>query len=697
LEKYAPTPLVAPWNKGSGFFQKNDPGLTPAEASTATRFAPLRIAIGAARAHLAAIENADQRIREIKSETKDKALSKAEREALKCSDEYKKRLAESERHFKTLKAGLIPDLRLAWRGPHREWMDAAMVLDSEGDATFPALLGTGGNDGRMDFTNNYFQRLNELFALEDSAGAPRESCALWFMEALFGGAARTTSSDFKVGQFAPGGAGGANASSGPFGESSLNRVDFVLMLEGAVLFTAALSRRWEADARGRAAAPFAVSGQSAGYASASTADEGARGEQWMPLWALPVGLAELKRLLAEGRAQLGARGAREPLDLARAVARLGTTRGIHAFQRFGYIERNGQSNLAVPLGRFVVPDHSSPALACLDDLQVWLPRLRHQARGQSASTRLVQAERRLANTLFAVAQHPDEPRRWQSVLLQLAEIEAIQITGSGHAAGPIPRLRPEWVLAADDGTAELRLGVAFALQAGKFDPRGVPQRDTEIRRHWLSLQQGRYATSGAGAQQRLVQRADRVLQGRDGVEDAIALVTRRLIEASECGVRSLPLDAARGAAASPADLAKLAAGEVDVQRCLAIARALMALDRVKWARRPARVQVTPRCELPDDAWLAIRMALVPWPLTDGRQVGTDAAILRRLASGDSAGAVSLALRKLRAAGLTVTLRAAVAPYSSARLWAAALAFPISRKTAAEFVARLDPHSVQETA
>ena len=34
LEQYAPTPLVAPWNKGSGFFA-GDPVVGPIEASTA--------------------------------------------------------------------------------------------------------------------------------------------------------------------------------------------------------------------------------------------------------------------------------------------------------------------------------------------------------------------------------------------------------------------------------------------------------------------------------------------------------------------------------------------------------------------------------------------------------------------------------------------------------------------------------------
>jgi CRISPR-associated protein Csx17 len=425
-----------------------------------------------------------------------------------------------------------------------------------------------------------------------------------------------------------------------------------------------------------------MSAQGSGYASAAASDESARGEQWMPLWSQPITIGELRRLLAEGRAQLGARSASEPLDLARAVARLGTARGIHAFQRYAYIERNGQSNLAVPLGRFVVPEHAANALACLDDLEAWLKRLRRAARDRDAPARLAMAERRLADALFALTQHPHEASHWQGVLLRLADIEAIQIHGAGRKAGPIPRLRPEWIRAADDGSAELRLGVAFALQCG--EARGGPRRDG-IRRHWLTLEKGRYQADGS----------DRVIQGRNGVEDAIALLTRRLIEACQRGERRLPLEAGRGFAASHHDLARLLAGDVDLDRCMALARSLMALDISQLERDRLPLQRAPAADWPDDAWMAIRLALLPWPLPDGRRPGVDPAIVRRLQVGELAAALELALRRLRPAGIRCSLRAGASAPATARLFAAALAFPIDRSTAARFAKRLDPTATLE--
>lgn len=695
LEKYEPTPLVSPWNKGSGFFYSNDPGLTPIMNSKAERFGNYRLAIAASHVLLVEMSKADEVVRGIKAETKIKGLTKNQKEAIKTSSAYKKRLAESEKTFKALKTDFIPRCRLLWRGAHREWMDAAMVLDNDGNPVFPALLGTGGNDGRLDFTNNFMQRLNELFDLADEQGRARNLTAQWFTGAIWGGAISGCQIGSAVGQYLPGMAGGANSTTGASGDSLLNPVDFILMLEGAILFTAHATRRLSNNVSSRAAAPFAVSAQGAGYASAADGDESARGEQWMPLWSQPLTLVELRRLLAEGRAQLGTQTATsEPLDLARAIARMGTARGINEFQRYGYIERNGQSNLAIPLGRFRVPEKVSPQISCLDDLDRyrWLSQLRREARDKNASVRLRQAECTLGNALFAVTQRPDSPDDWQSILLSLAKVEGVMASGSGFKAGPIPPLRPEWVKAADDGTIEFRLALSFALQSdvlGKLN-----DWTCAVRRHWLPLKgRNQFAKSGIGAQSRLDTRPDVVLNGRSGVNDAIALIQRRLIEAVQKGERRLPLAPADRAAAAPADLARLLAGEVDLDRTLELARALMALDPYQWRQNPCPPIASRQAVTPDDAWLVIRLAHLPWPLLDGRKINIDPAILRRLESGDAATAFELARRRLRAVSIGSTVQCASVSAETARLWAAALAFPITQKVAADFVCRLDPNAI----
>lgn len=676
LNHYRPTPLLAPWNKGSGFYGSDpDVVLKPLLDSSAERFESIRSGIRAGQALLGEIAVADNNVRQIKAESKDKSLSRTQRESLKESPDYKQRLTESERIFKELKSDLIPDCRLHWRGPQREWMDAALVLDGDDIPRFPALLGTGGNDGRLDFTNNYMQRLGEVFDLSDSKGAARPGAGAWLRAALWQESIAGCQNNKAVGQFLPGTAGGANNSTGPDAESLLNPFDFLLMLEGVLLFSAHATRRLGNSERSRAAAPFVISAQGAGYASAAVNDESARGEQWMPLWSQPITFVELRRLLAEGRAQVGARAVREPLDMARAVARLGVARGISGFQRFGYIERNGQANLAVPLGRFEVRQHIAPTLACLDDIDVWLRRLRSDTRSDNSPARLKQAERYLSDTLFAVIQHPDEAMRWQAVLLALAAVEAVQRTGSGLKAGPMPPLRDEWLLAASQGdgnTPELRLAFAFAMQrvGRQF-----------VRRYWLPLDDRglRYVVNSEG---KLQVNPSVVMEGRNGQDDAIALLTRSLVEGAQQGQRNLPLLVAAKAGSSVSDLSLLLAGQVDLDRTLALARALMALK----AKHLSLLSAPRSNNWPDDAWLAIRLALFPQPIRDdGKIIPADPAIIRRLAAGDAATAVDLALRRLRAAGVGTTIRFASVAAQTARLWAVALAFPIHRSIARRFL------------
>jgi CRISPR-associated protein Csx17 len=80
-----------------------------------------------------------------------------------------------------------------------------------------------------------------------------------------------------------------------------------------------------------------------------------------------------------------------------------------------------------------------------------------------------------------------------------------------------------------------------------------------------------------------------------------------------------------------------------------------------------------------------------------RTIATEPAMVRRLASGDAAGAVELALRRLRASGLRPPLVAAIADPATARRWAAALAFPIAPAVAAAMTDRFENTTARETA
>ena len=690
LDLYAPTPLVSPWNKGSGFYADEDPGLAPLEASLGPRFAGYRSAIEASRGQLDAISKADAEVRRLKDSTKKKKgmspKEAAAAEALKSDPDLKARLAAAEREFKRLKADLFAPFARAWRGGVRDWMDAAMVLGADGKPSWPSLLGTGGNDGRLDFTNNAMQRLGDLFDLASVDGAPAQDAAKLLRNSLWA-LASTAVAVASVGQFMPGNAGGANGSTGPDAEPRVNAWDFVLLLEGAVLFRGHTTRVLSGGKSGRASVPFALHAQAVGHATPGL--EGAeRGEQWMPIWEHAATFGDVESLLAEGRAQLDRRAVDRPLDFARAVGRLGVARGVRAFQRFGYLERNGQSKMAVPLGRVVVTARASSRL--IDEVASWLDRLEREARDGKAGARFEIAHARLADAVFDVLTRSETPERWQQVLLGAARMEALQAAGTAFARGPMPRLSEGWLEAARDDSAEWRLAVALGSACGAYEH---GRASDPVRAHVLPLDRScsKFATT---SDKRLVSDARVVFTGRDAAADLMALVQRRVVEAAQHGQRTLSLVAAGGAGASPEDLGMLLAGQVDLARVVWLARALMA---IRWERvRNSRLTLSSSLRGLDEAWQAIRLCALPFDLA-GRRVPLDAGILRRLESGDASSAVSIALRRLRSAGFQPPIVTGTASPEAARLWLSALAFPIDIAVAEAMASRFESHAMTETA
>ncbi|MEI8210977.1 MAG: type I-U CRISPR-associated protein Csx17 [Planctomycetota bacterium] len=739
LKTYQPTPIVSPWNKGSGFYKANDPGLAPLENSTASRFERYRRGVSDARMLLDSVANADGVIRSIKARTKTnksfqtdeqrqslansdvfnqtislleqlgsrsdvpekerdivlkeidvvrsliipatRPATKAEAGNLKENGGYKRILAAAERRFRSLKASMIPDCRKLWRGPHANWISAALVLDDEGNPAWPSLLGTGGNDGNLDFTNNVMQRLGDLFDLASTDGDCHSTTRSLLLHAIWSSPSDRMASS-AIGQFQPGNAGGANSSTGSIGESLVNAWDFVLMMEGAILFSSRSTRRLDPSTSSRASAPFAIRSQAIGHNSPGF-EKAQRGEQWMPIWCKPATLDDVSGLLGDARLQLGKQTANRPIDAAHAISRLGVARGIDSFVRYGYLERNGQSNLAVPLGRIRVRQSLHAYL--IDDLSTWLDRVHRRSQDKNSPSRFSQRVRILADSVMSALTHDDAPGRWQEILQSAAQLESLQTTGSGIDAGPIPALSVDWINAIDDGSPEVRLATALGSAASAYS--NERKAIDPVRHHWLPLERGarRFKTSD----KRLAKDPRVVVTGRDPISDCAAIVERRFIEAAAKGERRLRLVSALGASARLEDLALFVCGQLDIQRVFDLARALMAVKWDEWHPK-FTLQSRKTSETPPEAWLALRLACLPWPLADGRRIPSEPTIVRRLMSGDSSGAIQTALTRLRSTGIRVPLRAAFTDPQTARLWAAALVFPIDRQSATRAMAILDP-------
>ncbi len=649
LEKYRPTPFVSPWNGGSGFYKKDkQSGIKAISESPADRFKTYREGIEAGRLLSRSLD------------------------------------AKPDKNQKT---AIIGSCFKEWRDELCDWLHAAIVLKDEASPSYPSLLGTGGNDGRLDYTNNAMQRLNDLFDLDVPDGRPLVQTPLLLKQSLWSEPSNALV-DNAIGQYLPGSAGGANSTTAADGDSLVNPWDFILMLEGTVLFSARVTRRLDPHNLSRASAPFAMHAHAAGFLSPGD-EKDQRGEQWMPLWSRPSTLGDVSAMLGEGRLDVGRHVAHRPLDAARAVARLGVARGVDTFTRYGYLERNGQSNLAVPLGRIVVQPR--PHARLIDDIAPWLDRLHQMARKEHAPARLVHAERRLADAVFGVLTHDETPERWQSLLRAMVAIEAIQASGTAVAAGPIPRLNPRWIKVADDGSAEVRLAVALGSAAERYVKRDNREYPIDpVRHHWLPLEKG--ASRFQVSDNRLVRDCRVVMSGRDPMADMIALVERRFIESTMNNHehRRLPIMAAPGCSVLLADLADLLAGHLDLMRISELARAFMAVDWPRLTKEDLPQRPASQGPQPDEAWLALRLAALPWALDQNHDIRAEPAMIRRLSAGDGAGAVAIALRRLRSVGLRPPLQTAFADTPTARLWAVAMAFPISNQDARRAAELLDP-------
>ena len=126
-----------------------------------------------------------------------------------------------------------------------DWLDAAFVLYR--DAQISSAIRDRRNDGRLEFTNNFMQRLMDVF---DSDGRPSPTSHSWLRSSLFGDLAPGHLRGQPIGQFNPSGAGGPNSSSDFEGESLVNPWDYLLMIEGSLLFACGIVKKGESNLNG---------------------------------------------------------------------------------------------------------------------------------------------------------------------------------------------------------------------------------------------------------------------------------------------------------------------------------------------------------------------------------------------------------------------------------------------------------------
>ena len=136
--RYRPTPLVAPWNGGSGFGAKDKKSaatVAVVEASTDERLGPYRESLAVVRRLVASPTWG--------AGANDKAVKREQ--VARCRNE-------------------LPDDAVAW-------IDATIVLTGE-DRTIAPLFLSGGNDGRLEFSANFMTNVLPLSGWPSSAKGP---------------------------------------------------------------------------------------------------------------------------------------------------------------------------------------------------------------------------------------------------------------------------------------------------------------------------------------------------------------------------------------------------------------------------------------------------------------------------------------------------------------------------------------------
>lgn len=418
--RWSPSPIVSPWNK--------DAGISESELRDAAK---------------AIAESGDPRLCAYRAVLESARAVLAEVSRLEAAAKVHGRKLEAKATQLVLLRNRLPDDAILW-------LDAVGTVDDE--VRFAPLLGTGGNDGRHEICKRYMESVAQIVTAGRPGSADADRALDWLKAALF--EEPTVLEVGAVGMYFP---GQADVASSPIGaDAVVNPWDYVLAVEGTLLFASALARRAGTD-QPQATFPFTFSAASVANAAAAE-DEKAYGELWVPLWRNPASLPEVQRLLAEGRLEWNRRQAADPVDAVRAVSALGIDRGIVAFSRHLIVQRRGQSRLAQAVGRVEVRER--PTVTILAQADGWVSRLR--AAGGSPAIR--QALGAYDRAVWAAATR-DRPDAYMEVLAAVAACEV----AAGASAKARSRLQPidvlgadRWWPAVDDGSVEVRLAGALA-------------------------------------------------------------------------------------------------------------------------------------------------------------------------------------------------------------------------------------------
>lgn len=641
LERYQPTPLIGPWGARSGFF----PGASEKSAREALEEIE--------KSELSRLTHFREAIHSVKDVLK----------SLKLSE--KADSLEDKRALMMECRSRLPDNVVTW-------LDATYAL-LETDTKYPPLLGTGGNEGSGSYMSGFAQQIASVIVRREWNHSLNAS--------LFGELSDSISSSQTPGHFSPESAGGANAGSTSEGIVTTNPWDYLLLLEGTLLFASASVKRMEKRMPGVLGFPFCVKQVGLGYGSSADADENHQRpiEMWLPLWSRPSSKAELSYIFSEGRSQLNGRTTRNGVDFARAIAELGTDRGIGQFHRFGFQQRNGLSYFAIPLGKFQV--RSQPKARLLADIDGWLDNFRRAASSENASSSAKLTLRKLESSILDLCRYKSDARRIQAVLISLGEAESLLSRSSKwcdeYLRRPVPPLSIAWLADVDDNSPEYRLALSLAGMSVTSNGRFRQYFNTAIvkgsRNRWADWNDDPSAQN-------------QVVWGKASLEsNLVSVLQRRSIDAIRTAERvgdnklAFPCNSARNA--SLQDIALfLQDDQIDTEKFEGLLRGLLLIDWDKVEKAPTGSRIdTADCDtipFSDACYAALKLCYSPYAIGE-RFVSFDPAIAKLASAGRVSDAYRTAARRLVASNLKPAFDVVATTTFSPKRLAASLLFPLS--------------------
>jgi len=668
LRNYVPTPLVVPWS-GDHFFAVDRK--KPASTFDAT---PTK-----ARVIEALLNTDDNRLQNYRANLIETFAAMDRAGVIK-----KKDIEGSGGTQKWRKAELLKSLRNSLSDGAVAWIDAASVIEPNGVAFNALLGGGGGSDGNSHFSDNFMQCL--WMALPEFDIQRQKPVKAIGKDAVFDSHAALNESllgtqgvgtkipDLSPVLFDAVRRGGPNQTNGFEANAGSNPWDFILMLEGSVLFAGAIGRKLDDQREPSARFPFLFQASPVGLGSSYLGESAGR-ELWLPLWSNPTTLAEIRALLAEGRVEKHGRMARRGTDAFVAAAQLGFDRGITSFQRTGFFKgRIGGDNYFTAIDQGCVTPHRNQKVDLLRDADDWLAKLTSASTSDKCPASVARAavalERRIAD--LAVATQNNSSSQLLAVLAALgaterALVKSYKWTTKTAYLRPLHGLREQWLHAADDGSAEFRLAQSVAGMSAWLGKEALWFRQHLEAIEWNNKQHCWDWNKNAGND----------VAWHDGdLTDALnAILARRVMRVAQSGAKGWPDDSKRFARLD--DITDFIEGRTNDDLLADLIWGLSLIDWQKVERIQSESHDMPEV-IPSSFYAMLRLCFRP-AIGNEDAIPLVPAILRRAMNGDGQSASELATRRLRGSGKAPLVKDLPVSGDIARRTAAAMLFPIAQQ------------------